>query len=435
MKADAAIGHLPRSAGMTPVLTTRRIAFWAAVALAFAALPIIFTQSFALSMLSQMGIAIIFALSYNMLLGQTGLLSFGHAVYFGLGAFFCAHALNLIGAGKLWFPVTLVPLIGGVAGLVFGLLFGFVTTRRAGTPFAMISLGIAEMVAASALMFTTFFGGEGGISTNRVVGKAFLGIGYGPQIQVYYLIAGWCLVAMIAMFALTRTPLGRMANAVRDNPERAKFVGYNPTRVRWLMMSLASFFAGIGGGLAAINYEIVTAETLGLVASGNVVLMAFIGGVGHFWGPIIGAVLVTLLQSMLSNYTQAWLLYFGLFFLVIIMFSPGGIANLIALHKPVWNAGLFKRLLPSYAIAAIAGLVMLAGFFALIEMIYHFEAKETSSKSFSYFGLMLDPLQARYWVGCAIVFVIGIALVYGVKKIVGRAWENLTVDLQKAGAV
>ena len=138
---------------------------------------------------------------------------------------------------------------------------------------------------------------------------------------------------------------------------------------------------------------------------------------------------------MLSNYTQAWLLYFGLFFLVIIMFSPGGIANLIALHKPVWNAGLVKRLLPSYAIAAIAGLIMLAGFFALIEMIYHFEAKETSSKAFSYFGLMLDPLQARYWIGCAVAFVIGIALVYGVKKIVGRAWENLTVDLQKAGAV
>src|SRR3954470_18049892 len=124
----------------------RRLAFWTGVAAVFAVLPFIFSQSFALSMLSQMGIAIIFALSYNMLLGQTGLLSFGHAVYFGLGAFFCAHALNFIGAGKFWFPVTLVPLIGGLAGLVFGLLFGFVTTRRAGTPFAMISLGIAEMV-------------------------------------------------------------------------------------------------------------------------------------------------------------------------------------------------------------------------------------------------------------------------------------------------
>ncbi|MFL6580475.1 MAG: branched-chain amino acid ABC transporter permease [Burkholderiales bacterium] len=413
----------------------RKIAFWGVVAAVFAVLPFMFSHSFALSMLSQMGIAIIFALSYNMLLGQTGLLSFGHAVYFGLGAFFCAHALNFIGAGKFWFPVTLVPLIGGLAGLVFGLLFGFVTTRRAGTPFAMISLGIAEMVAASALMFTTFFGGEGGIATNRAVGKAFLGLSYGPQIQVYYLIAGWCLASMIAMFALTRTPLGRMANAVRDNPERAKFVGYNTTRVRWLMMSLASFFAGIAGGLAAINYEIVTAETLGLVASGNVVLMAFIGGIGQFWGPIIGAVLVTLLQSALSNYTQAWLLYFGLFFLVIIMFSPGGIANLIVLHRPVWKAGLVRRLFPSYPIAALAGVVLLAGFFALVEMIYHFEAKESSSKAFSYFGVMLDPLQARYWIGSAVVFLVGIALVHGARTFVSRAWDDLTLDLQKSGAV
>ncbi len=420
---------------MSTVFNLRRAAFWAAVAIFFAVLPLLFKQSFALSMLSQMGIAVIFALSYNMLLGQTGLLSFGHAVYFGLGAFFCAHALNLIGAGKLWFPVTMVPLIGGIAGLVFGLLFGFVTTRRAGTPFAMISLGIAEMVAASALMFTGFFGGEGGIATNRTVGGTVMGISYGPQIQVYYLIAGWCLVSMMAMFALTWTPLGRMANAVRDNPERAKFVGYNPTRVRWLMMSLASFFAGIGGGLAAINYEIVTAETLGLVASGNVVLMAFIGGVGHFWGPIIGAVLVTLLQSALSNYTQAWLLYFGLFFLVIIMFSPGGIANLVTLHKPAWKARLLPRLLPSYAAAAVAGSIMMLGFFALIEMIYHYEAKESIDKAFSFFGVELDPSKASAWIGTLVVFAIGIALFYGARKMVRRAWENLTPELQKAGAI
>ncbi len=420
---------------MSTVFNLRRAAFWAAVAIFFAVLPLLFKQSFALSMLSQMGIAMIFALSYNMLLGQTGLLSFGHAVYFGLGAFFCAHALNLIGAGKLWFPVTMVPLIGGFAGLVFGLLFGFVTTRRAGTPFAMISLGIAEMVAASALMFTGFFGGEGGIATNRTVGGTMMGISYAPQIQVYYLIAGWCLVSMMAMFALTWTPLGRMANAVRDNPERAKFVGYNPTRVRWLMMSLASFFAGIGGGLAAINYEIVTAETLGLVASGNVVLMAFIGGVGHFWGPIIGAVLVTLLQSALSNYTQAWLLYFGLFFLVIIMFSPGGIANLVTLHKPAWKARLLPRLLPSYAAAAVAGSVMMLGFFALIEMIYHYEAKESVDKAFSFFGVELDPSKASAWIGTLVVFAIGIALFYGARKVVRRAWENLTPELQKAGAL
>lgn len=420
---------------MNPILSQRRIIFWGAVAILFAVLPFMFTQSFALSMLSQMGIAIIFALSYNMLLGQTGLLSFGHAVYFGLGAFCCAHALNLVGAGKFWFPVTLMPLVGGLAGLFFGLVFGFVTTRRAGTPFAMISLGIAEMVAASALMFTTFFGGEGGISTDRTAGGAVMGITYGPQVQVYYLIAGWCFVCIIAMFALTQTPLGRMANAVRDNPERAKFVGYNPTRVRWLMLSLAGFFAGIGGGLAAINYEIVTAETLGVMASGNVVLMAFIGGIGHFWGPMIGAVLVTLLQSALSNYTQAWLLYFGLFFLVIIMFSPGGIANLIALHKPVWQARLMTRLAPSYALAGAAGAVMLLGFFALIEMIYHYEAKEAASKAFNYFGVTLDPTQTMPWIGVLVVFAAGVAAFRFTSRVVKRAWEGIGIELHRKGVV
>ena len=107
-----------------------------------------------------------------MLLGQTGMLSFGHAVYYGLGAFASAHVLNAVGAGGLHVPVTLLPLVGGLAGLAFGVVFGYVTTRRSGTPFAMISLGIAEMVAASALMFPGFFGGEGGIATNRVVGGA-----------------------------------------------------------------------------------------------------------------------------------------------------------------------------------------------------------------------------------------------------------------------
>jgi branched-chain amino acid transport system permease protein len=418
---------------LNAVLHTRRLIFWSAVALVFLLLPFVFTQGFALSMLSQMGIAIIFALSFNMLLGQTGLLSFGHAVYFGLGAFFTAHAINFVDAGHFYFPITLMPLIGGLAGLFFGLLFGFVTTRRAGVPFAMISLGIAEMVAASALMFTTFFGGEGGIATDRTAGGAVLGISYGPQKQVYYLIAGWCFVCMIAMFAVTHTPLGRMANAVRDNPERAQFVGYNPTRVRWLMLSLAAFFAGIAGGLASINYEIVTAETLGILMSGNVVLMAFIGGIGHFWGPILGAVLVTFLQSALSTYTQAWLLYFGLLFLLIIMFSPGGIANLITLHKPVWQARVYGRLVPSYALAAGTGAVMLLGVITLIEMIYQYEARERAA--FSLFGVNIDPTQTGAWLAALALFVVGVLAFRWATRYVRRAWDEVGPELQARGVV
>ncbi len=423
-------GVLVKASG-TSAVSMRRLLMWAVIALIMIALPLVFRQSFALSMLSQMGIAIIFALSYNMLLGQTGLLSFGHAVYYGLAAFICAHTLNAMAAGKFNFPVTLLPLLGGVTGLIFGILLGYVTTRRAGTPFAMISLGIAELVAASALMFPAFFGGEGGIATNRQIGQSWHGLSYGPQIQVYYLIAGWALVCMIAMYALTQTPLGRIANAVRDNPERARFVGYDPTRVRYFMLCLAAFFAGVAGALGTINYEIVTAENVGVVASGNVLIMAFIGGVGYFFGPVIGAMLVTFLQSALSSYTQAWLLYFGLFFVVMVMFAPGGIASLVMVHAPAWRARLLPRLLPSYLLFAGALAVLFAGGIALVEMIYHTEGD--SGKTFKLFGIAMDVTRSGPWVGAFVIFVAGIVFIMLALRPVRRAWEDVNAEIIKRG--
>jgi branched-chain amino acid transport system permease protein len=413
----------------------RQLLLWSAIALVLIVVPLLFKQSFALSMLTQMGIAVIFALSYNMLLGQTGMLSFGHAVYFGLGSFVVAHALNKIGAGELGLPVSLVPLVGGFAGLGFGIIFGYVTTKRSGTPLAMISLGIAEMVAASALMFPGFFGGEGGITTNRVVGDPVMGVSYGPQIEVYYLIATWCLVCMIAMYALTQTPLGRMANAVRDNAERVRFVGYNPTRVRYWMFCLASFFAGIAGGLATINYEIVTAETLGLMASGNVLVMAFVGGVGHFFGPVIGAVLVSFLQSALSTYTQAWLLYFGLFFVVMILFAPGGIASLFSVHAAPLRNGLFGRLVPGYLISGVCLLLMLAGFIALVEMLYHFEQGAELGHEFELLGYFhVDVRVLQPWLVAGAVFLVGFVLFLLTLPVIRRAWGAVHADLQARDA-
>jgi branched-chain amino acid transport system permease protein len=415
-----------------PVMSVHRLLVWGAIALVMLGLPLVFRQSFALSMLCQMGIAIIFALSYNMLLGQTGLLSFGHAVYYGLAAFICAHTLNAMAAGKFNIPVTLLPLIGGLSGLAFGVLLGYVTTRRAGTPFAMISLGIAELVAASALMFPAFFGGEGGIATNRQIGQPWHGLSYGPQIQVYYLIAAWCLVCMILMFALTQTPLGRMANAVRDNPERARFVGYDPTRVRYLMLCLAAFFAGVAGALGIINYEIVTAENVGVVASGNVLIMAFIGGVGYFFGPVIGAVLVTFLQSALSSYTQAWLLYFGLFFVVMVMFAPGGLASLVMVHAPAWRARLIPRLLPGYTLAGLALAVLFAGGVALIEMIYHTEGD--AGKAFRVFGVAVDATQPTPWLVAGLVLAVGGVLFSLSLRPLRRAWQDVNAELIQRGA-
>src|SRR6195952_3111998 len=239
--------------------------------------PLVFSSSLSQTLLSQMGIAIIACLAYNMLLGQGGMLSFGHAVYSGLGGFMAVHALNKVGDGSLHLPVSLVPLVGGLGGLFFAALFGFVTTRKSGTTFAMITLGIGELVYSMSLMLPEFFGGEGGITSNRVVPPAVLGITFGPQRQVYFLIAVYCFVCTALMFAFTRTPLGRMLNAVRDNPERVAFIGYDTQRVRSIAFTISGLFAGISGGLAAINFELATAEVVGAQRSGAYLLFTFLG--------------------------------------------------------------------------------------------------------------------------------------------------------------
>src|ERR1035437_8641335 len=138
-------------------------------------------------------------------------------------------------------------------------------------------------------MFPEFFGGEGGVTTNRVFGEPFLGITFGPSVQVYYLIAVWCLLSMALMYAWSHTPLGRIANAVRDNPERAEFVGYDTQRVRWFTLIISAFFAGLAGALGMINFEIVTAENGSAARAGGGLLAAGSGGVGFGVGPISGA--------------------------------------------------------------------------------------------------------------------------------------------------
>src|SRR5205814_1194441 len=188
--------------------------------------------------------------------------------------------LNLSGRGAIYLPVPVLPLVGGLGGLAFTILFGSFSTRRAGTVFAMISLGVAELMAASSLIFDRFFGGEEGITTNRSKAPLLLGLEFTRDRQVYYLIAFWLFVSAIAMYAFSRTPVGRMANAVRDNPERAEFVGYSQNRVRFVSFCAAGFFAGIAGGLFAVNYEILTAANMGLHASGAVLLMTYTGGIG-----------------------------------------------------------------------------------------------------------------------------------------------------------
>ncbi|MCB2071263.1 MAG: branched-chain amino acid ABC transporter permease, partial [Ottowia sp.] len=200
------------------------------------------------------------------------------------------HALNMAGDGSLPIPVSLIPMVGALGGMFFAALLGYVTVRKSGTPFAMITLGIGELVFAMSLMFSGFFGGEAGVSSNRVVGEAVMGITFGPPRQLYYLIAIYTFLSVLGMYAFTQTPLGRVLNAVRDNPERVEFVGYSAERVRYFSFIVSGFFSGVAGGLAALLFELVTAEVVGAVRSGSYLLFTFLGGATIFFGPIIGGV-------------------------------------------------------------------------------------------------------------------------------------------------
>lgn len=412
-------------------LNVGRWLIWSLFALLLVLVPLVFNSSLSITILSQMGIAVVACLSFNMLLGQGGMLSFGHAVYTGLGSFLAIHALNSISNGSLPIPVSTVPLAGGVAGLGFAVLFGYVTTRKAGTTFAMITLGIGELIFAMSLMIPEFFGGEGGVSGNRVIGKGFMGITYGPPIQVYYLIALYTFLSVAAMFAFTRTPLGRMLNAVRDNPERVEFVGYNTQRIRYTAFMIAGFFAGISGGLGALNFEIVTAEVVGAARSGAYLLFTFLGGATFFFGPIIGGVLMVLAFVLFSEFTKAWLLYLGLIFLFMVMYAPGGIASLIMMNLRLALFGHLRKLWVSYLALAVTALVALLGGSAMIEMVYHLQLNSSLGTDLKFMGASLDAKGLNSWFGCCFVALTGVGLFELCRRQFALEWGEIQEDIEK----
>ncbi len=417
-----------------------RIVVWSAFALILLLLPAIFNSSFAMTLLCFTGIATIACLSYNMLLGQTGMLSFGHAVYTGLGSFVAVHAMNQIVAG--WYlPMWLVPLVGGFAGLFFGVLFGYVTTRKSGTPFAMITLGIGELVFAAALMFPGFFGGEAGINSNRTAGKDMwvnFGLSFGPQIQVYYLIAIYVFFCTVAMYAFTLTPLGRIANAVRDNPERAEFVGYDTRLVRFLVLMASSFFAGIAGGLSSLNIEAANAELLHAVRSGGYLLFVFLGGAIFFFGPILGAVLLVFSFFLLSEFTKAWQLYIGIVFLIMVIYAPGGFSSLIMLNLRRVKYGEWRKMRWPYFWMFLFGLIALWGFASLVEMAYQIQVAAGSGSQLTVMKIPLDAASSSSWIIATIVLIAGgIAFEYWRRKF-AKVWsdgeERIADAIKKAEA-
>ncbi|MEP3247272.1 MAG: branched-chain amino acid ABC transporter permease [Sneathiella sp.] len=411
----------------------KRFGPWIFLAVLFIIMPFIFSTNSAIYTMNLMGIFIIFALSYNMLLGQGGMLSFGHAVYFGLGGFMSVHFMNYIEYEVVVLPMVMLPIFGGIIGLVFAAIVGSFSTRRSGTVFAMISLGIGELIAASSLIFVAFFGGEEGVSGDRTMGPVIMDVDFAQDIEVYYLIAAWAFVTIGLMYLFSRTPMGRMANAVRDNDERAEFIGYSQRKVRFVSFCASGFFAGIAGGLFAINFEIVTEENLNALTSGVVLLMTYIGGVGFFIGPIVGAVVFTLLQTVLSNHTEIWQLYVGVMFVLTVMYVPQGLTGIMAMHIPAYRMSRLSGLFVPYLKAGIPTILMLSGIVGFIEIIHHVRAAAVGETMMSLIGIEFDTHTVMPWIIVGVLAAVGAVLTKTQMPQLREAWDVANAPVESEG--
>jgi len=186
----------------------------------------------------------------------------------------------------------------------------------------------------------------------------------------------------------------------------------------------------VAGGLAALNFEIVTAEVVGAARSGAYLLFTFLGGATFFFGPIIGAVLMVVALVLLSELTKAWLLYLGLIFLFMVMYAPGGIASLIMMNLRVAKFGKLRGLLGSYAGLAVTGALTFFGAAAMIEMIYHLQLNEALGPVMHYMGLSLDAKAPLSWVGAAIVALVGLVLFLKARRSFAQRWSEVQHEIE-----
>ncbi len=400
---------------------------WIIAALALLALPQIFAANSAITIMNQMAITIVFALSYNMLLGQAGMLSFGHAIYLGLGGYFAIYTMNWLAAGGAPIPLPFLPLFGGLFSLTVAMIIGAFSIRRAGVVFAMISLGIAELIASYAIITYGFFNG-GGVGGDRTYLTPFFGVEFLRQSEVYYIIIFWLMLSVALMYLFTHTPLGRMANAVRDNPERAEFLGYSAYWVRFCSFAAAGFFAGIAGSMFAVTYEITTVENLNVEASGAILMITFLGGIGYFFGPVIGAVVFTILQTILSLYTDLWQLYLGAVFVAAVMFFPGGLAGVLAMHGPVLRSGRMKALAGPYLSTVIPAAVCILALVGLCEVLRHAQNAAVGEASITLYWLTFDSRAPAPWITLSALATGGFWLARRAAPTLRAAWYEATLS-------
>ena len=263
-------------------------------------------------------------------------------------------------------PTPLMPLVGAAAGLCFGVVAGWFATQRSGTAFAMITLAIAELLHALAPQLKSLFGGESGISVMRTPAWGF---NFGSTTQVYYLTLVWVLLSLALLYFHTRTSAGRLTLGLRENSHRLRFLGYDVHRLGVSAFAISGLFSGVAGALQVLANESANYVVFEAHVSASVVLNSYIGGVGVFLGPALGAALMSFFGYAVSDATQAWLLYQGVLFVLVMMFMPEGLVGLGgAAARRVKQLGA-SRAPPLLLLWLLAVLLLAAGTVFLVELL------------------------------------------------------------------
>lgn len=269
---------------------------------------------------------VLFALGYNLLLGFTGLPSFGHGAFFGVGAY-AFGLLQLRVWPNLWFDLAGAVLITAVLG---GLVAAFISHRR-GIYYALLTIAFGQVFWFVANKWHTVTGGEDGLLNIKRLPADFGLVSF--DLASNNALFLFCLVlfalVLVAIWRLIHSPLGRVLSAIKQNETRAAFVGYNVWLYKWLAFTLSTAVAGLAGAMFAMAQQSAYPNVMSLHTSGFVVMMVLIGGgLVSFWGPVIGATFFILARDLLGAYTETWLLWYGLIFMAMVLFKPEGIAGM-----------------------------------------------------------------------------------------------------------
>lgn len=286
---------------------------------------------------------IIYALGFNLLLGYTGLPSFGHGAYFGVGAY--TYGLVQLGLiESVWGGVLFACVAGAVAA---GIVACFISHRR-GIYYALMTIAFGQVFWFTAMKWHSLTGGEDGLLNiyRGTVSLGFFELSLKDNAGLFYFVFGVMVVVVLLLWRLVHSPYGKALQAIRMNEMRAGFVGYNVWLIKWSVFMLSGAIAGLAGGMFAIAQESAYPDVMSLHASGYIVMLTLIGGgFVSFWGPVIGAIVFFLARDLLGSLTETWLLWYGLMFMAVILFKPEGIAG--AWQEMV--ARLAKRKIPDAA--------------------------------------------------------------------------------------